>query len=345
MDNLPLHITPSISIIIPVHNTGSLLQKCLDSVFDQDFSETELEVILVDDSSTDSSLALAHEYANKHTNLRIVTQCPQGGVSKARNKGLDIARGTYILFVDSDDFLVRHSLRPVLDIALSNDLDMLCFCHVDNYIGDPETEVQKINQPQINVKKGVDFIAEQDFMATPWWFITKRTLVSNNHLRFPEGHMLEDAAFAPAALIAAQRMAQVENVCYCYVNRPGSIMHNSSSTHMKSLVPDYVYAAIALDKLIASHKSVQKNELALQRLISRRNSYIMFGMTRAFKVGMINEFVEMATAYDSPLNLPLYPCGPLSKNDYPGIKWNMVHWLINQPKLLNALNKLLVHGK
>ena len=114
---------PAISIIIPVYNAENYLRRCIDSVLSQSF--TDFELILVDDGSKDKSPQICDEYASQDTRVRVIHKA-NGGVSAARNDGLDIAKGEYITFIDSDDWVERDYLS-----TLSNyrDYDIVFFSH------------------------------------------------------------------------------------------------------------------------------------------------------------------------------------------------------------------------
>ena len=116
--------TLTISVIVPIYNVERYLPACLESIVQQ-FIE-DYEAILVNDGSTDSSGVICDEYAAKHPQFRVIHQENQG-VASARNRGVSEARGEYILFLDSDDFLVPNSMSGLLDLANKNELDVLGF--------------------------------------------------------------------------------------------------------------------------------------------------------------------------------------------------------------------------
>lgn len=117
--------TPFFSIIIPMFNTEKYIGECLDSIMMQNFSD--YEVIVVDDGSTDGSCEIVSRYIKGKLNINLLKQ-KNSGVSAARNLGIEKARGKYIIFVDSDDFLVNESLEFLMNTLLeNNDLDMLFF--------------------------------------------------------------------------------------------------------------------------------------------------------------------------------------------------------------------------
>lgn len=113
-----------LSIIIPVYNTESYLKRCLDSIFNQDLLPSDYEVIVINDGSTDNSLEILKEFEKKHENLLLLTQ-ENKGEAATRNKAIEISRGNYIAFVDSDDALYENTLQSIISYLLKHDLDIL----------------------------------------------------------------------------------------------------------------------------------------------------------------------------------------------------------------------------
>ena len=100
---------PKLSIIIPVYNVENYVDTCIESLYKQGISEYEFEVILINDGSTDNSLSIIQEYENKYSNITIISQKNQG-LSTTRNNGIKLAKGEYLLFVDSDDLIIENIL-------------------------------------------------------------------------------------------------------------------------------------------------------------------------------------------------------------------------------------------
>lgn len=124
-----------ISVIIPVYNPGQHLIKCLDSIVNQTY--TDLEIILVDDGSTDGSAQICDEYAERDARVKVIHQ-PNSGVSRARNAGIDIASGDYYYFPDSDDYIELDSFEYLLSLMDENSCDAAVFEHYVTY-SDHET--------------------------------------------------------------------------------------------------------------------------------------------------------------------------------------------------------------
>lgn len=321
--------TPTISVIVPVYNVERYLPVCLESIVQQ--SIEDYEAILVDDGSTDSSGAICDEYVAKHAGLRVIHQHNQG-LAAARNRGVSEAKGEFILFLDSDDFLVPHSLSGLLDLANKNNLDILGFSLINVTEVCNESPIKQSEmQDHVEVMSGFEYMARNNFVAQVWWYIVRRELIVGNDIKFPVGHMLEDAAFNLRLFSKAQRMAQVPNAVYCYRQRSESIMHNRDKDHQLRLMRDYLYAASDVG-IVLNDVWSEMNVDCYNRCRSRRDSYVMFGAIRAFKLGRVKEYLQEAKA------LKLYPFERLSEKDYPGTKFKVLHWCITKAWIWKSLS-------
>ncbi len=224
------------SIIIPVYNVEAYLHQCLDSVLCQDFSDWE--AVCVNDGSTDGSAAILEDYVAKDARFRLVTQ-PNGGLSAARNAGLDAAQGEYILFLDSDDWLVENALK-VLSTNLSGE-DMLCFSgrrFFEKTHGFNPSDLLKNGDYQ----SGMDYYNENALLPRDFAFVCvvlrayRRTFLMDNGLRFKEGILHEDNLFTPLACYYAHEV-RVLNVClYNYRVRANSITNTVDMKRLTDLM-------------------------------------------------------------------------------------------------------------
>ena len=133
---------PKISVVVPVYNVAEYLVQCFDSIVAQDFSD--IEVIVVDDGSTDGSSDICSDYCRKYDNFRLITK-QNGGLSDARNAGTKVAIGEYIYFLDSDDYIAPNALRALYDFATSKGCDIVCNEENTIRINDVRTFVKDIN--------------------------------------------------------------------------------------------------------------------------------------------------------------------------------------------------------
>lgn len=171
---------PVVSVIIPVYNTEAYLPRCLDSLLAQTY--TDFEIICVDDGSTDNSGRICDEYARKDSRIRVV-HIPNGGVSNARNTGLELARGEYILFVDSDDWVEPKHVELLLPLAGED----LVYCGVNTVIKGQKADTSSF-QTQWYTKSQWEsnfglFWREFALLAI-WRGCYKRKIICNNGLLF-----------------------------------------------------------------------------------------------------------------------------------------------------------------
>lgn len=228
---------PKISVIVPVYNTEKWLQRCVDSILAQTF--TNFELLLIDDGSIDNSGAICDEYAER--DLRIcVFHKPNGGVSSARNLGLDNAHGEWITFVDSDDWIEHDAVERLLDKAKETNADII----FSNFWFDFPGKYVASNFYDWN-KQGNDGLKE--YISTSWtclWgSIQKRELYIENNLKCPESiNFCEDFHLIVRLCYYAKKIAKVILPLYHYRQQESSIIHNLDKRTESD--EQYVYADI-----------------------------------------------------------------------------------------------------
>ena len=218
---------PRVSILIPVYNTADYLKECLDSVLKQTLRE--IEVICVDDGSTDGSAAILRAYAAKDKRVKILTQSNRG-LPAARNAGLDAARGEYVGFVDSDDKVLPQMYKKLLRAAKKNKADVVvCGATVFPRFPAPGKWLASVLTPRDKVYDGFTpdlLFKERGARPFLWRDLVRRDLIERNGLRLDENVVVgEDQAFQFKVFPRAGRVAFLSAKLYCYRHaRPRSIM-------------------------------------------------------------------------------------------------------------------------
>ncbi len=205
-----------ISVIIPVYNVEKYLGKCLDSVICQTFSD--IEIICINDGSQDNSLEVLNSYAKKDSRIVVINKKNEG-VSVARNMGLDMAQGDYIMFLDGDDSLVPDACELAYAEITKNNADICVFSHLEQ---DEENLVPSSKNKQIKkYANNPDFSGFQVFI---WDKIYKKSFFDKNNLRFPIGvKTSEDTIFCWSCMFNNPKYAFLDKALYIYrINRPGS---------------------------------------------------------------------------------------------------------------------------
>lgn len=217
--------TPTISIIVPVYNVEAYLPKCIDSILAQTFRDFEL--ILVDDGSPDNCPALCDAAAERDERIRVIHQ-KNGGLSAARNAGLDIARGEWIGFVDSDDYIASEMYETLYHAVQEYGAELaVCeYLFVDEQ-GNPKMPLTQ--DPKTFVysrEQAIGKIASTAFHIAPTK-LYQRSIFSE--LRFPVGRLNEDSFVAPAVLEQTSKVVYLQNQFYYYFQRTGSIMYKQKT--------------------------------------------------------------------------------------------------------------------
>lgn len=217
-----------ISIILPIYNVEQYLDKCINSVLNQQF-DGEYEIICINDGSTDRSLEILNTFKNSE-NVIIINQKNQG-LSYARNIGLKNARGKYVMFLDSDDYLKHNSVLTILFNEMEKyELDFVIADFEYDYKDKSMNQVIKRHDILKNrVFKGEEFynlgIKYKSIMSVVWNKLYAREFLIKNNLFFLEGVLYEDMEFTPKVFYSANRVKYIEEVIIMYTQRTGSIMN------------------------------------------------------------------------------------------------------------------------
>lgn len=216
-----------ISIIIPLYNLEKLIGKCIQSTLDQDLAPEEYEVLVVNDGSTDESLAAAEKAAHGHSNVRIFNKQNEG-LSKTRNYGTDRAQGQYVMYLDADDYLSPNVLGRIAQTMDREQLDMLSFdlTAVDELgVKIPLWSDGVAARNGLSLQSGKDFLRRGRFLQMVYTYAYSREFLNRHQLRMkPIWH--EDEEFTPRALYFAQRIQYTPLPVYNYMQRRDSFMQN-----------------------------------------------------------------------------------------------------------------------
>lgn len=224
---------PFFSIIVPVYNVEGFVEKCIDGVLAQTFSDYEL--ILVDDGSTDRSGIICERYA-EFEHIKIIHK-PNGGLSSARNTGLQVANGRYVLFIDSDDYWNDKNALKQIEEQISNyDNDVVLFgCIKKNIIRNKEVEtrgsydIDFLNSNKWYPDKITNLYYTGQFPGSAWIMCVKRRIISEFELSFPVNSTSEDLIWINNVLLHSNSVGAINNPFYIYiVGRVGQITSKST---------------------------------------------------------------------------------------------------------------------
>jgi Glycosyltransferases involved in cell wall biogenesis len=278
-----------LSIIVPVYQVEKYVRPCMESIFNQGIDDNRFEVIIVNDGTKDRSMEVIADIINQHKNITVINQENQS-LSVARNNGIAVAKGEYILMPDSDDLLIENSLSPLLKIALETKVDMVVadFLKIDdkeiaNYHG--------VNQNNIKVKEksGKELILEDlnPYQCYVWRSLFRRKFLIDNDISFIPGINYQDVPFTHECCIKANRCIRTSRLLNIYrMGRPGAATNSFSLQKANSfciaiantwklrqingLSPDVLYKIE--ENMFASFCDMIFKTLHCMKKISERNS-------------------------------------------------------------------------
>lgn len=229
---------PLVSVIIPVYKVESYLRECVDSVLKQTY--TNLEIILVDDGSPDSSPAICDEYAVRDNRVRVIHK-ENGGLSDARNAGIDVAKGEYLIFVDSDDKIASNiAISSLVDFIVKNDSTITYCSSVLRFVNDDEKQTfasTSYSFSKLSPSKLFDVAKKNHFIFAAWLFVVKRSFVVQNDVYFTNGLLHEDMEWIPRLLCCQQNLKidVFTKPFYLYRFNPNSITGTFNQKRFDSL--------------------------------------------------------------------------------------------------------------
>ncbi|MBN6045559.1 glycosyltransferase [Citrobacter sp. ku-bf4] len=219
-----------LSVIIPLYNAGNDFKACMESLIAQTW--TALEIIIVNDGSTDNSVDIAKYYADNYPHIRLLHQA-NAGASVARNRGMEVATGKYIAFVDADDLVYPHMYETLMTMALEDDLDV-AQCNADWSERDTGVTWQSIPTDRIRstgVLTGPDWLrmalSSRRWTHVVWMGVYRRDVVEKNNIRFIPGLHHQDIVWTTEFMFNALRARYTEACLYKY------FLHNNSVSRLK----------------------------------------------------------------------------------------------------------------
>ena len=298
-----------ISIIIPIHNIESYLEETLDSLFNQTIGHENLEVLMINDCSTDRSLEIIDKYASKFYNFIAVHLTENSGLpGKPRNIGIEKATGEYLMFMDHDDYYSKDACEVFYNKIAQQNADII-FSRYNyvfddgrrskspNYLG----EINELNLNSIEENKSI-----LDFAPSIWTKMFKRSFILDNNIRFPEGMLAEDLSFYVHSLLKAKGIIYLNNYfSYNYRIRDSdgekSTIHIRNKKYLQAMIDGYYNTYDIL-------KSLKKEDYFPVFFESHLNywlySFILSNAERQEKVQLLeNSFLLFEKQRDYNLNL------------------------------------------
>ena len=253
-------ILKKLSVIIPVYNAEKTLKKCIESVLKQ--KDEELEIVLINDGSTDASDKMIQEYKEKNPKIISYYKKKNTGVADTRNYGIKKAKGTYILFLDADDYLDIH-LYGLVKQYMEKGIDLIKFkLQRENEKG---KVIETVDGPVFEDKTGEEgfekLYATDVLLDSPCVYVIKKDIFIKNKLEFKVGTEHEDFGLMPFVIVLAKTMISINFYGYHYVQVKGSITRNDSYEKTKKKANDalkqYDEALLKIEKYQLNKKTAE----------------------------------------------------------------------------------------
>lgn len=212
-----------ISVVVPVYNVQNYLKRCVDSIIEQTYSN--LEIILVDDGSTDMSGKICDEYAEKDKRIVVIHQS-NGGLSQARNSGMKIMTGKYVTFIDSDDYVSKDYVQYLFDMIKKYDADVSICLH-RNFYENGHFDHERSKHVEIKIFDGesavIDLCYQKSIPNSAWAKMYKTFLLKD--IEYPVGRLYEDLGTTYKIFLKSKKIVFSSKEKYYYFQRANSIMH------------------------------------------------------------------------------------------------------------------------
>lgn len=299
-----------VSIIIPSYNTAPIhLDECLAACYRQGFSENEFEIVLIDDGSTNPPRAVYEKWCSSHENILFLEQ-ENSGQSAARNKGVQLAKGRYLCFVDSDDHLLDGVLSAAYEEAEKERLEILYY---HGYGAGCDGDVLE----------GKDFLVKNGWVSGIWCFLLKSEFLRNSAIRFEEGKLCEDGVFAYEIVSAAKRVKKKLNAGggYFYRLSGDSTQRTQNLARKMKYTEGFLFAATFFNARLSAIPSGDYFVLTKRC----RNYYLLFLLFHLLDPDLPKSFVSDCFARMRERGMfPFY-----GENIVRGMKFRVLHILLN----------------
>lgn len=276
-----------ISIIIPVYNVKNYIEECLNSLligYNYEINN-DIEIIVVDDGSTDGSSEICDKFANKYQFIKIIHK-KNGGLSSARNAGLKLAKSQWVVFIDSDDLVIPNYLNIILNLVKNQNFDVCMY----QFLLFEENSVPKIEKKSyeytkyknISKRKAMELLFDGRYTNYAWNKIYDKELFRN--IRYPDGLNYEDIITTCRLLNKAKKFGIYDVPLYLYRQRKGSILHTQNISDERKRIYD---SFVARQSQLYFFK---KNKI--EYLVEIANHYIMLDALAYIKISVDNNSIN-----------------------------------------------------
>ena len=321
-----------------MYNAEKYIERCLESLLNQNISSEDFEILILNDGSKDSSPEIVQQYSEKYKNIILYNDKNEGPDAK-RNKGIALAKGKYIYFVDADDYLANNTLGTLLDFAIKNDLDLLGFESLFTY----ENENFELKEPISSVKappiiEGSTILEKYRNMRYEiWWYLIKRDFLHEVGVAFDPTNVCADVMVTLNLFLNAKRVAYYPVEVYRYYQSDDSITRSTSKESLLKLISSFKSTIVGYSELInkLEDDSKETSKKVMDNLKFRRDYFVFFIIPQMIKAGFTyNQIKETLTLFK---NRRAYPIKNFIGEEYNSFKYKILDKIFNNSALLRPV--------
>lgn len=288
---------PKVSIIIPIYNVEHYIEKCLKTITEQSF--TDFEVLLINDDTPDNSAVIAQKYCDLDKRFHLYNK-KNGGAADSRNYGLQYAKGEYIVFIDSDDYLHKDYLKILYEACVENNADM-SYCRFKySYFNLGITLKMPISAKAgvLSKKEALDLIIRDIYLHSyPWNKMYKKSVFIDNNIKYPKMYF-EDLAIGPQVVLYSNKVAVTDRYLYYYSKHFGSVM----STMDSKKINDFLRSILIIRNYLQAEGVYDEYKDAVHALASKAHLVNFYSIIRQHLIHF--DFRKMKYNFD--MNKKIY---------------------------------------
>lgn len=301
----------TLSIIIPMYNVENYISQCIDSILNQQLPENEYEIIIIDDGSTDNSFTIATQFSSQHRNINVYHQ-ENKGVSATRNRAIAMAKGTYLWFIDSDDYIASNTAPRLLAFIAQHNLDILEVKMIRTSSRSLQlSRNNTISDADIKILNGGEYVATKNFNDSTCTYIYNREFLKKSKVTFIENRIMEDMIFIAELIPKANKIAYHPLDVYRYAITPNSIWTSREPKAFRKSIDDFIFMTIKYSEII---QQVEKQHINTSVLKLKQQNMLYNIAKRLLKSDYTFSEIRQTLKVLAANNL--YPLVPFTGKDF-----------------------------
>ncbi len=323
-----------------MYNAEEFIGNCIESLLRQNIPEHDYEIIIMDDGSSDSSIAIVNDFTLKHQNIKLYAESNVGAYS-TRNKLLKLAKGDYIYNLDADDYLVDNCLGSLIKIAEDHSLDLIGFETKETTQLNQSELHNPIKNSDVELSSGSSFISNHRYLRHEiWWYFIRREFIEHHNMTFNQNEYNADVVFTLEALLKSDKIGYLPLSIHRYVQTPNSLMR---SQQFEILAERMMYLQMMIldkSKLINSIniEFASTEDKLIDNLTYRRDVFTFFNILNIYRNPFSVSYLKKHIA--SYKSVQAFPIKNFIGKEYHSVAYKSLLFFVNRPFLIYPFLRL-----